>query len=208
MSCHVPPPQLYTSRRSWMTKPMSSCMGVPWTGLKSGIVTEHDTSHNFRDVFIIIFTFQTTCLLLFCSFVCSRYVHRASFRLVRPSMLPMLSDLKDMWWAISTGSNNLRCLCGGVFGAFAAVASWRPCRKAVVNTAVVSSQRVEGVSSFVNFIRGVRKGERGWIRILEYESTEAHTVYDWNVAGLPLNFETFHLWITQAWRLGTFRLFT
>ena len=95
MSCHVPPPQLYTNRRSWTTKPMSSCMGVPWTGLKSGIVTEHDTSHNFRDVFIIIFTFQTTCLLLFCSFVCSRDVHRArSFRLVHPAMLPMLSKLK------------------------------------------------------------------------------------------------------------------
>ena len=184
MSCHVPPPQLYTNRRSWTTKPMSSCMGVPWTGLKSGIVTEHDTSHNFRDVFIIIFTFQTTCLLLFCSFVCSRDVHRArSFRLVRPAMLPMLSKLKELWWAISAGSNNLRCLCCfGVFGAIAAVASWRGRCKAVVNIAVVSSQGVEGVSSFVNFIRGVREGERGWIRILEYESTEAHTAYDWNVA--------------------------
>ena len=164
-------------------------MSVPWTGLKNGIVTEHDTSQKFHGC-TIIFTFQTTCLFLFCSFVCSRDVRRAkSCRLVRPAMLPILSRLKGMWWAVSAGSNNLRCLCCfGVFGAFAAVASWRARRKAVLNIAAVSSRGGDGVSSFVNFIRGVREGERGWIRIFEYESTEVHTAYDWNVAGLPVKF--------------------
>jgi len=72
---------------------------------------------------------------------------------------------------------------GIAFSAAAVVAALRINRRprALVDIAVVSSRVGDGVSSLVNFLRGVRTGDEGWTF-----GTEVCTAYDWRLAGIPV----------------------
>jgi len=96
-------------------------------------------------------------------------------------------NLSQIWKAFSASPSKLKYL-GCAFGAVVAAAMY--CRthpKAAVNVAVITSRTAQGTSSFINFIRGVRDGDRGWAKTdFLGSTTEVCTSYEWNVSGIPV----------------------